>query len=46
MMTPFGVREKQALLEAPDLKGRAEALIALTEIEIMRGDDDAEPTLQ
>lgn len=46
MMTPFGVREKQALLEAPDLKSRAEALIALTEIEIMRGDDDAEPTLQ
>jgi len=46
MMTPFGVREKQALLEAPDLKARAEALIALTEIEIMRGDDDAEPTLQ
>ncbi|WP_029030253.1 LON peptidase substrate-binding domain-containing protein [Salinarimonas rosea] len=47
MMTPFGVREKQALLEAPDLKSRAEALIALTEIEIARsGDDDGEPTLQ
>ena len=46
MMTPFGVREKQALLEAPDLRSRAEALIALTEIELMRGDDDAEPTLQ
>lgn len=47
MMTPFGVREKQALLEAADLKTRAEALIALTEIEIARGDDgDDEPTLQ
>jgi Lon protease-like protein len=47
MMTPFGVREKQALLEASDLKSRAEALIALTEIEIARsGDDDGEPTLQ
>jgi uncharacterized protein len=45
MMTPFGVREKQALLEAPDLKTRADALIALTEIEIRRGDDD-EPTMQ
>ena len=28
MMTPFGTAEKQALLEAPDLKNRAEALIA------------------
>jgi len=47
MMTPFGVREKQALLEAADLKSRAEALIALTEIEVARsGDDDGEPTLQ
>lgn len=47
MMTPFGVREKQALLEAPDLKSRAEALIALTEIELMRGsDDDPPPTIQ
>lgn len=47
MMTPFGVREKQALLEAPDLKSRAEALIALTEIEVARNaNDDTEPTLQ
>ena len=37
MMSPFGVREKQALLEAPDLKTRAEVLIALTEIELARG---------
>jgi uncharacterized protein len=45
MMSPFGPREKQALLEAPDLKRRAEALIAITEIELARG-EDSEPTLQ
>ncbi len=45
MMSPFGAREKQALLEAPDLKTRAEALIAITEIELARG-EDSEPTLQ
>ncbi|WP_204279903.1 hypothetical protein, partial [Serratia marcescens] len=28
MMSPFGVREKQAMLEAMDLKTRAEVLIA------------------
>jgi uncharacterized protein len=37
MMSPFGAREKQALLEAPDLKARAETLIAVTEIELARG---------
>jgi uncharacterized protein len=46
MMSPFGTREKQALLEAPDLKSRAEALIAITEIELARGDTGSEPTLQ
>ena len=45
MMSPFGSREKQALLEAPDLKTRAEAIIAITEIELARG-EDSEPTLQ
>lgn len=30
MMSPYGAVEKQALLEAPDLKSRAETLIALT----------------
>jgi hypothetical protein len=44
MMSPFGPREKQALLEAPDLKSRAEVLIAITEIELARG--GSEPTLQ
>jgi Lon protease-like protein len=48
MMSPYGPREKQALLEAPDLKTRAEMLVAITEIELARarGGDDQEPTLQ
>jgi hypothetical protein len=46
MMSPFGPREKQALLEAPDLKTRAETLIAITEIELARGADGSETTLQ
>jgi Lon protease-like protein len=46
MMSPFGVREKQALLEAPDLKSRAEVLIAITEIELARGNSGSETTLQ
>ena len=37
MMSPFGPKEKQALLEAPDLKTRAEMLVAITEIELARG---------
>jgi Lon protease-like protein len=36
MMAPFGAAEKQALLEAPDLRARAETLIALTEISLAR----------
>ena len=36
MMSPYGAREKQALLEIPHLKERAELLIALTEIEEAR----------
>ena len=48
MMSPYGPREKQALLEAPDLKTRAEILVAITEIELARGlgGGDQEPTLQ
>ena len=45
MMSPFGPREKQALLEASDLKGRAEVLVAITEIELARG-RNASSTLQ
>jgi len=36
MMAPFGQAEKQALLEAPDLKTRTEILIAVTEIELAK----------
>lgn len=36
MMSPFGPREKQALLEAADLKTRADVLIAIAEIELAR----------
>ena len=48
MMSPFGPREKQALLEAPDLRTRAEVLVAITEIELARaqGPGGPEPTLQ
>ncbi|GLK85388.1 LON peptidase substrate-binding domain-containing protein [Ancylobacter defluvii] len=37
MMSPFGAREKQALLEASDLAARAEMLIAVTEMALARG---------
>src|ERR1700747_3680791 len=36
MMSPYGTAEKQALLEAPDLKSRAEILIAVTEMELAK----------
>ncbi|SRR6266508_2536994 len=36
MMSPYGPAEKQAMLEAPDLKTRAEILIAVTEIELAK----------
>jgi len=36
MMSPFGTREKQALLEAPDLGARADMLIAVTEMAMAR----------
>ncbi len=37
MMSPFGPPEKQALLEAPDLKTRADTLVAITEMALARG---------
>lgn len=50
MMSPYGAAEKQALLEAPDLKTRAETLIAITEISLARdgdgGDGSPPHTLQ
>jgi Lon protease-like protein len=46
MMSPYGPAEKQALLEAPDLKTRAEILVAVTEIELAKGKIEGEPPLQ
>ena len=46
MMSPFGPREKQALLEASDLKARAEILVAVTEMELARARGDASSSLQ
>lgn len=46
MMAPYGPAEKQALLEAPDLRSRAETLVAITEIELARGGEGAGNTLQ
>ena len=45
MMSPYGTAENQALLEAPDLKTRAEILVAVTEIELAKG-KSGETTLQ
>ncbi|MGL4325212.1 MAG: LON peptidase substrate-binding domain-containing protein, partial [Beijerinckiaceae bacterium] len=36
MMSPYGVQEKQALLEAKTLRDRAEVLVAVTEYELAR----------
>ncbi len=44
MMSPYGPAEKQALLEAPDLRARAATLVAITEIELARQSGD-KPTL-
>jgi Lon protease-like protein len=44
MMSPYGAAEKQALLEAPDLKTRAEILVAVTEIELAKTRTDGGET--
>lgn len=46
MMSPYGTKEKQALLEAPDLKTRAEILIAVTEIVLAERQEGGEKTIQ
>jgi Lon protease-like protein len=46
MMSPYGTAEKQAMLEAPDLKTRAEILIAVTEIELAKKIAGGETPLQ
>ena len=46
MMSPYGSAEKQALLEAPDLKTRAQILVAVTEIELAKSRAPGETPLQ
>lgn len=46
MMSPYGPAEKQALLEACDLRTRAETLIAITEIALARGSDEPGSLIQ
>lgn len=46
MMAPYGPAEKQALLEAVDLKTRAETLVAIAEMRLAQGDDDFVSSLQ
>lgn len=46
MASPYGMSEKQALLEAGDLKARAETLIALTEMTLKENASTHTPTLQ
>ena len=46
IMSPYGPEEKQALLEAPDLKTRAEVLVALAQMELAAGTDSSNSTLQ
>jgi Lon protease-like protein len=46
MMAPYGPAEKQALLEASDLKTRAETLIAITEMALARDSNEPKSRLQ
>jgi Lon protease-like protein len=46
MMSPYGPAEKQAMLEAPDLKTRAEILIAVTEMDLAKKRTSGDPGLQ
>jgi Lon protease-like protein len=39
MLSPFGAKEKQAMLEAADLKSRAEILVAISQMELARSAD-------
>ena len=46
VMSPYGPEEKQALLDAPNLKARAEMLIALAEMELAANGGTPGSTLQ
>lgn len=41
MLSPYGPKEKQALLEAASLKARAEMLVAITHMELARSADSS-----
>lgn len=46
MISPYGPEEKQALLEAADLKTRAEVLVALAEMELAGNDTGSGSSIQ
>ncbi|BAQ15819.1 LON peptidase substrate-binding domain-containing protein [Methyloceanibacter caenitepidi] len=46
ILSPYGPEEKQALLEAESLRARAEALVALAEMELASRDDNSGTSLQ
>ena len=46
VLSPYGPEEKQALLEAKDLQARAEALVALAEMELATRDDGSGTSIQ
>jgi Lon protease-like protein len=46
VISPYGPDEKQALLEALDLKSRADMLVALAELELAAGSEGSGPRLQ
>jgi uncharacterized protein len=46
VISPYGAEEKQALLEAPNLKARAEVLIALAEMELATREGGSGTALQ
>ena len=46
VISPYGPEEKQALLEAADLKARAEVLVALAEMDLAARDDGSGTSVQ
>jgi hypothetical protein len=46
MISPYGPEEKQALLEAPDLRTRSEVLMALAEMDMASPEGSSGTTLQ
>jgi hypothetical protein len=46
VMSPYGPEEKQALLEAPDIKSRTDVLVALAEMELAAAGGTGGGTLQ